>query len=150
MCYTAVEHCFSLSCSSLLNSSFCVDLTLVTQMVMGWIFMGMTQFVHMRADCFDMSHLTPERKAVWSILQVETSHNWCPTSYFWCLASGYQNVQIEHHLFPGVSEEYFRDLSPIIQQVCVKHGVNYKSSDSYSDMLGAHWDWINECSLADA
>lgn len=116
---------------------------------MGWIFMCMTQFVHMRADCFDMSHLSPENKNVWSVMQVETSHNWCPTSYFWCIASAYQNVQIEHHLFPGISEEFFRDLSPIVRKVCEKHGVKYKSTESYWDMIVAHWDWVLECGRED-
>jgi fatty acid desaturase len=42
------------------------------------------------------------------------------------LCSGLE-YQVEHHLFPSVSHNYYPKISPIIREFCTKHGLPYRS-----------------------
>lgn len=59
----------------------------------------------------------------WNIMQIETSctYGGFISSFF----TGGLNYQIEHHLFPRMSSWHYSKISPIVRQVCEKHGVNY-------------------------
>lgn len=37
------------------------------------------------------------------------------------------HIQIEHHLFPGISSDKLLPLCPIVEETCKEFGVNYKS-----------------------
>jgi fatty acid desaturase len=56
-----------------------------------------------------------------AVASVDYSHNnWWTT--FCC---GALNYQIEHHLFPTVSQYHYPAIAPIVMQVCEKHNVRY-------------------------
>jgi len=62
--------------------------------------------------------------------QVITSHTIAPASYAVFILSGGLNLQIEHHLLPGVNHCHLRALQPAIEAAARRHGVPYLRTDS--------------------
>lgn len=56
--------------------------------------------------------------------------------------SGGLNYQIEHHLFPGVNQWHLPAISQLVQLVCQKHNVPYKSFEGYADAFIHHLRYI--------
>ena len=54
------------------------------------------------------------------------------------LFSGALNHQTAHHLFPGVSQIYYPQITPIVRQACKEFGVRYNYKDTFTEALGAH------------
>ena len=54
------------------------------------------------------------------------------------LFSGALNHQTAHHLFPGVSQFYYPQITPIVRQACKEFGVRYNYKDTFTEALGAH------------
>lgn len=46
-----------------------------------------------------------------------------PTNHRSLITAGI-HIQIEHHLFPGISSDKVLPLCPIVEEVCKKHGVS--------------------------
>jgi fatty acid desaturase len=74
----------------------------------------------------------------WYAHQAMTSHSYAPQSLFWFIATGGLNLQIEHHLFPGVNGWKLRRIQPIVQQCCEKHGIPYNLSATGSIAFQKH------------
>ena len=51
--------------------------------------------------------------------------------------SGGLNLQVEHHLLPGVNHWHLRALQPAIERICAKHGVPYHAKPSLTAALQA-------------
>jgi fatty acid desaturase/cytochrome b involved in lipid metabolism len=83
----------------------------------------------------------------WAVQQIETSNNFCPQSKVWHILSNGLNLQIEHHLFPGLNHCHLQRIQPTVQAVCNEFGVCYKSYDSWSDLMQATLDWLDRLSL---
>ena len=81
--------------------------------------------------------------ASWAANQVETSNNFCPHSTLWYILSNGLNLQIEHHLFPGLNHCHLSIIQPTVQRVCEEYGVRYKSYDSWSDIMQATLRWLD-------
>jgi len=68
--------------------------------------------------------------------QVLTSHNIIPENSAYSMVnwwvSGGLNLQIEHHLFPGVHHYHLLKLQPIVEGICKKYGVQYITTPSYT------------------
>ncbi|KAM3567854.1 hypothetical protein VYU27_010010 [Nannochloropsis oceanica] len=71
----------------------------------------------------------------WAQAQVETAANFNQGSIFWNLVSGGLNLQIEHHLFPGLSHSVLRTLTPVIQETCKDFNIPFKSYPTFADLL---------------
>ena len=71
--------------------------------------------------------------------QALASCNWAPRSYVAFIASGGLNLQIEHHLLPGVNHHHLFKLAPDIRQICERHGVRYQSFPSFTAALRSHF-----------
>lgn len=93
----------------------------------------LTYNTHFNLQC---THLTLEsmaaasrtdRNGSWARTQVETAANFAEASTFWFIFSGGLNLQIEHHLFPGLSHGALRKLTSVIRRTCQDHGVHFKS-----------------------
>ena len=70
-------------------------------------------------------------KLSWAEVQVRTSGNWYPTSWFLAFIEfhyGYFNYHIEHHLFPTFKPRLLKKISSIVKDVCIKHGIPYIST----------------------
>jgi fatty acid desaturase (delta-4 desaturase) len=59
----------------------------------------------------------------WNKMQIETSCTY--GGFLSSFLTGGLNFQIEHHLFPRMCSWHYNKISPIVRQVCEKHGVNY-------------------------
>ena len=51
---------------------------------------------------------------------------------------GALNHQTAHHLFPGVSQIYYPQITPIIREACKEFGVRYNYKDTIFQALGCH------------
>jgi fatty acid desaturase/predicted heme/steroid binding protein len=80
----------------------------------------------------------------WAKLQVLTSSNYATNSTFWVWFSGGLNLQIEHHLFPGVSHLYLPEVAPIVQQVCKEHNVMYTNKETYWEALVSYYRFMKK------
>lgn len=70
-------------------------------------------------------------KLSWAEIQVRTSGNWYPTNWLLSFIEfhyGYFNYHIEHHLFPAFKPSLLKKISPIVKEVCDKHGIPYIST----------------------
>ena len=74
----------------------------------------------------------------WYEAQVRTSCSYAMGSYFALILSGGLNLQIEHHLLPGVNHAHLFRLSPQIQEICAKHGVPYHTYPTFRAAFRAH------------
>lgn len=83
----------------------------------------------------------------WAVQQIESSNNFCPHSAIWHVLSNGLNLQIEHHLFPGLNHCHLHLIQPTVQAVCEEHGVCYKSYDSWADLMRATLQWLDRLSV---
>lgn len=74
----------------------------------------------------------------WGRHQVLTSHNFGVDSTIALHLSGGLNMQIEHHLFPGVHYTHFPEISPIVRAACVEFELPYNTSDHVFDAMAKH------------
>jgi fatty acid desaturase len=85
-------------------------------------------------------------KGSWAARQVATSNNFATKSLFWHIFSNGLNMQIEHHLFPGLNHCHLHVIQPTVQKTCEEFGVHYKSFESWSDVMGATLSWLDKLS----
>lgn len=52
----------------------------------------------------------------------------CPSFY----------LQIEHHLFPGISQYHYPAIAPIVEQTCKEFGVPYRTERNFWQAWKAH------------
>ncbi len=57
---------------------------------------------------------------------------------------GALNYQIEHHLFPSVSQYHYPAIAPIVMDVCKKHKVTYHLLPTFSAAIGAHIEHLKD------
>jgi len=81
----------------------------------------------------------PEGKIDWGIHQVLTSHNYGVDSFLSLHMSGGLNMQIEHHLFPGVHYRYYQEIAPIVKKTCEEYGLPYNTSTDIFDAIRKHY-----------
>jgi len=86
-----------------------------------------------------MSQITADKPIDWGEHQVRTSHNFAPDSLLALHCSGGLNMQIEHHLFPGVHYTHFPEVKKIVQAACVEFGLPYNSSRTLFEAMGKHY-----------
>jgi fatty acid desaturase len=80
----------------------------------------------------------PGQKVVpksWVVTQIESSVDYghdSPLTTWWC---GALNYQIEHHLFPGISQYHYPALAPIVKEFCRENNIRY----NYEPTFVAAW-----------
>jgi delta11-fatty-acid desaturase len=94
-----------------------------------------SQITHLHHDSF-------QNEKDWYKHQVLTSSNHSIGSTFGYIFSGGLNYQIEHHLFPGVNHCHLPYIQPIVEKICVKHGVSYKKFNGYYDAFCSYYKHI--------
>jgi len=77
--------------------------------------------------------LDPPRDKHWSIKQCYATSNWGSGSVFWNWFSGGLNHQIEHHLFPSLSQYLFPYIAPIVIQTCQEFNVPYYHFNTFPE-----------------
>jgi len=88
-----------------------------------------------------------DKELSWATHQLHTTVNFRAhpiISYF----VGGLNYQIEHHLFPGVSSVYYKDLSPIVSSIARKYGVPYQVNKSFGQAILSHFRLLKQLSAS--
>jgi linoleoyl-CoA desaturase len=75
----------------------------------------------------------------WGAHQVVTSHNFGVGSQLALHLSGGLNMQVEHHLFPGVHYSHYPALSKIVRQTCREFGLPYHTSENVFEATFKHY-----------
>ena len=63
-------------------------------------------------------------RAEWYAMQIEATNDFYTSrigSYLW----GALDLQIEHHLFPRLPNNRLREIAPLVEDACKRHGVTY-------------------------
>ncbi|KAG7366384.1 fatty acid desaturase, type 1 [Nitzschia inconspicua] len=92
------------------------------------------------------SRRDPRLTQSWAAAQVETSNNFASQSLFWHVLSNGLNHQIEHHLFPGLNHCHLHHIAPVVKATCLEFGVQYKSYDTWKDLMCATLEWFDKLS----
>lgn len=72
----------------------------------------------------------------WAEMQIIESSTWCGHSKLINFLTGGLNSQIEHHLFPGLSDQLYPQIQDIIIDECKKRNIAYVKYDSfYTNLL---------------
>jgi fatty acid desaturase len=69
----------------------------------------------------------------WLRLQIQHSSNFLNEDMLWTRIFGSINYQIEHHLFPGMSNYHYPTIQPIVQQYCQEHDIPYVHHSTIAD-----------------
>ena len=116
----------------------------------GLIFAIFSQINHINEASMNMKsvkHRDPSLETSWAVAQIETSNTFCPTSRLWHFLSNGLNLQIEHHLFPGLNHCHLHHITETVQSTCREYGVLYKNYNSWSELMGATLQWLNRLSV---
>jgi len=105
--------------------------------VSSYYFVLMFNVNHLTHDTHFPQEASPTRD--WATLQVMTATNFCHKSLFWNWISGSLNLQIEHHLFPGICHTKLRYIQPIVEQTCKEYNIPYQSFPTYWDAFVSHF-----------
>lgn len=74
----------------------------------------------------------------WAHQQVASTANFAPSNRIVTWYVGGLNFQVEHHLFPRISHVHYPALAPIVERVCVAHGMPYHTQKSVWAALASH------------
>jgi fatty acid desaturase len=99
-----------------------------------------------------MSQIVPDKPIDWGMHQVLTSHNFAVGSFMAMHFSGGLNMQIEHHLFPGVHYTHYKAITPIVREACAQFNLPYNESRSLWEAMRKHYRLLrrNSDPLTDA
>jgi fatty acid desaturase len=61
----------------------------------------------------------------WMKMQVQHSANFMNGAHGWTRIFGSINYQIEHHLFPSMSNYYYPEIQPIVEEYCREKNIHY-------------------------
>jgi fatty acid desaturase len=74
----------------------------------------------------------------WAENQVRTSLDYAHHSGLWTYLCGALNYQVEHHLFPGVSQYHYPALAPMVKATCAEFGLPYLYKPDFPAAFAAH------------
>jgi fatty acid desaturase (delta-4 desaturase) len=91
------------------------------------------------------SERTIDPKAVdprkdWAAWQIDTSATWggAVGGFF----TGGLNLQIEHHLFPGIHHQHYPAIAKIVKEECANHGLRYHGYNYLWEIVGDYFNWM--------
>jgi linoleoyl-CoA desaturase len=74
----------------------------------------------------------------WAVHQVLNTTNFAPRNQILSWFIGGLNFQIEHHLFPHICHVHYPELSKIVRQTALEHGIPYNQKDTFRAALAEH------------
>ena len=75
----------------------------------------------------------------WLKLQVYNSGNFLNGNFLWTRIFGGINYQIEHHLFPNMSNIHYPTIAPIVYEFCIENNIPYVN---HNTLLGAYKSYL--------
>ena len=77
-----------------------------------------------------------QQKRDWAREQILASSSW--GGYAGCFVTGGLNLQIEHHLFPGISHTLYPKIQYIVKEECIKYKIPYFGYSTLFQNILAH------------
>ncbi len=74
----------------------------------------------------------------WAASQLYNTCNYSPNAKIFSYFVGGLNFQIEHHLFPNICHVYYKDLSPIVQEVAKQFNLPYHVQPTFASAVIEH------------
>jgi len=106
----------------------------IPSMTLSAIFVANAQINHLNEE----NEHSNSQSSDFFIHQAQTSTSFSTGSYLAFFLTGGLNLQIEHHLLPGVNHWHLFKMSSAIRHVCAKHGVVYTHRESFTEAFQAH------------
>ncbi|CAB9497443.1 Probable Delta(5) fatty acid desaturase C [Seminavis robusta] len=130
---------------------------LLHMVTLGWLYALFSQINHINEDSLSSdletkakgqgsNKLDPRLAGSWAAAQVETANNFAPDSLVWHILSNGLNMQIEHHLFPGLNHCHLHLIAPVVRKTCEEYGVQYKCFGSWREVMSIHLTWYKKLS----
>merc|ERR1719491_286008 len=79
----------------------------------------------------------------WAVHQILHTMDYATDSSFWLHISNGLNLQVVHHLFPQVGWGHYKELSPIIREVCKEFGVKYSTQPTFWAAVVSHFKYLS-------
>ena len=79
------------------------------------------------------------RRGDWALHQLRTTADFAPTSQWFSWWAGGLNMQVVHHIFPGVSQVHFPGIQRIVREYCKETGTTYHVFPSVIAAVRAHF-----------
>jgi linoleoyl-CoA desaturase len=116
----------------------------VASFVMAFVLAVTFQLAHCleEADFSSVEQMGLSGRTEWARHQVASTVNFAPGSPLLSWYLGGLNFQIEHHLFSRVCHGHYPAISPIVREVCARHGVPYQVHPTAWAALGSHARWL--------
>lgn len=81
----------------------------------------------------------------WAVSQCKTSVSYGHNSPFLAFMTGALNYQVEHHLFPGVSQYHYPAIAKIVKETCKEFRVPYRYvHGGFWAAWACHWRWLKD------
>ena len=71
----------------------------------------------------------------WLKLQIQNSGNFKTDCPIYTFVFGGINYQIEHHLFPSMSNSYYSQIAPTVKEFCKEHRIPYVEHHSLLEVF---------------
>ena len=97
------------------------------------------------AETFEADNTENETRAEWYLRQIRGSSNFTGTDWLHIL-SGNLSHQIEHHLFPDMPANRYKEVAPKIKALCAEYGINYNEAN-FMRQFWSVWVRLAKCSL---
>lgn len=97
------------------------------------------------AETFEPDNTDTETKAEWYLRQIRGSSNFSGTEWLHFM-SGNLSHQIEHHLFPDMPANRYKEVAPKIKALCAEYGINYNEAN-FMRQFWSVWVRLAKCSL---
>ena len=126
-------------------------MNLVTVMTAGLWLGTLTQLNHVNADALlsspNSNGVNKEdqnlmMKQNWAEMQIAMTVDYAIESWFWTVFAGALNHQVAHHLFPGMLQTYYPQITPIVKKTCTEFGLHYHTLPSIWDALRCHLGYL--------
>jgi len=75
----------------------------------------------------------------WTTHVIKTTCDYATDSKFLQWVVGGVNLHVAHHLFPKICHVHYKAITPLIQEVVLKHGYAYKEIPSFTDAFKSHF-----------
>jgi len=117
----------------------------------GFFFAFFSQINHLNEQSIEFEDVKSDLKDTWgwAAKQVVTSNNFAAGSRFWHILSNGLNLQIEHHLFPGLNHGHLHLIAPTVRETCKKYRVPYKEYNTYGEIATAGLNWLDTLAKAE-
>eukprot|EP01063_Lacrimia_lanifica_P014082 TRINITY_DN20752_c0_g1_i1.p1 TRINITY_DN20752_c0_g1~~TRINITY_DN20752_c0_g1_i1.p1 ORF type:complete len:459 (+),score=245.52 TRINITY_DN20752_c0_g1_i1:57-1433(+) len=118
--------------------------TLLTSVIFGFEFIVNHEIIG--CDIFEESK---DKKVDWGLYQAISSADFHPLgwgSWFFNQLTGGLNLQICHHLFPGIHYRHYPELTKIIYEHMEKVGQKPVYSDNVVTAVVNHYEFLKDCS----